>query len=138
MEEHYGDIHLHHGNYPGPATPGACDSSHNYFHGNQCGKTYTDDQPYDCHCNLCQPPYSLPYQAGPGGHLGGLTAMKPCGNPHCRCTDCTGNCHCGDTPVMAVPASTGSPLDMLFDWKYMMVFLGLVILAFYLLKKRRR
>lgn len=135
--EHYGDIHLHHGEYPGPAAPGACDSNVNYFHGNQCGQTYDADHPYDCHCNLCQPPYSLPYQAGPGGHLGGLTGIRPCGNPHCRCTDCDGNCKCGAKQAMVAPASAMSPLNMLFDWKYLAVFLALIALVYYLIKRRR-
>ena len=132
--EHYGDIHLHQTDYPGPVSPGTCDSTNNYFHGNQCGEATKNGHPYDCNCNLCQPPDSLPYQAGPGGHLGSLAGLKPCGNPYCRCTDCDGNCKCGANQALEQALEVEQGIDIL---NYFGIGLVVVFFIIWFLKKRR-
>jgi hypothetical protein len=143
MEENYGDIHLHHSDYPGPCAPGACDTTYNYYHGNQCAGGIKNGHPYDCHCNLCQPPYSLPYQSGPGGHMGSLSGLAPCGNPYCHCTDCDGNCKCGAMEAVAAEsvAVEKQPGFDLFDLLNLrnIVIVGLLIIAIvWFLRRRRR
>ena len=131
--EHYGDIHLHQADYPGCSDPSVCaGTTHNYYHGNQCSGAKGADHPYDCHCNLCQAPYSLPYQSGSGGHLGGLKAHKPCGFPHCKCTDCDGNCRC--SAVARAMMNRGNVLG--FDMKYIIIGVILGLLALMLLRRR--
>jgi hypothetical protein len=126
--EHYGDVHLHQADYPGCAQAGACaGNEHNYYHGNQA----KGEHPYDCHCNLCQQPYSLPYVSGPGGHLGGLKALKACGNPYCKCTDCDGNCRCGAKAMMMSPGG----IMRYFEMKYILTGIVLGLLAFMLFKR---
>ena len=102
--EGYGDVHLHHSDYSSEC-PKACGTKVNYEHANLCGSVpfgsavpgvqYRNGQEYDCGCNLCSAPYSVPYASGKGGHLGDMLQFKPCKNPYCRCPDCDGNCKCG-------------------------------------------
>jgi len=107
--EHYGDIHLHHSKYPNNECPQNCGNKVNYDHANLCGSTpygtsnppqegvaYKNGEAYDCGCNLCQSPWSVPYQTGPGGFMGDMLQYKPCKNPNCHCADCSGNCNCGN------------------------------------------
>ena len=97
--EHYGDIHLHHGDYP-QGCPKKCGENNHYEHGNMCGNKqkagvmYRNGHAYDCGCNLCSPTFSVPYADGPGGFLGDMLQFKPCHNPYCVCTDCSGDCKC--------------------------------------------
>lgn len=107
--ENYGDEHLHYSGYPGAKCPHKCGTAVNYEHANLCdsvpygtvnpGVQYRTGEAYDCGCNLCQSPYSVPYATGPGGHLGDMLQYKPCKNPYCRCTDCDGNCKCAGAVV---------------------------------------
>ena len=107
VKEGYGDTHLHHSMYPGGKCPHKCGSQVNYEHANLCdsvpygsaaqipGVQYRNGEAYDCGCNLCQSPYSVPYVTGPGGHMGDMLQYKPCKKPYCKCTDCDGeNCSC--------------------------------------------
>jgi hypothetical protein len=142
--EHYGDVHLHETDYPGCKQPGVCGAEQNYYHGNQCGgQGEKNGHPYDCHCNLCQAPYSLPYQSAPGGHLGDMGQVKPCGNPNCRCTDCDGNCKCGANSVGspgAGPEPEGNIISHLMGMiniKYVALLLVLAFLVYMYLKRRR-
>lgn len=132
--EHYGDPHLHHTGYPGAEYPHSCgDSSPHYAHGNMCaspdgqqvGVAYKNGHAYDCGCNLCQAPFSLPYHPGPGGHMGGMAQHKPCGRPYCRCADCDGNCSCGKEGF-------GGMSDNTMNW---LLLLGLLFAAYYFLNK---
>ena len=110
--EQYGDIHLHHSNYPNNECPQSCGNQINYEHANICnskpygtsnppqigqeeGVAYKNGHAYDCGCNLCQSPYSVPYATGPGGFMGDMLQYKPCSSPNCRCVGCSGDCKCG-------------------------------------------
>lgn len=143
--EHYGDVHLHESDYPSCTQPGVCGAEQNYYHGNQCGGGgEKNGHPYDCHCNLCQSPYSLPYQSAPGGHLGDMAQIKPCGNPNCRCTDCDGNCKCGGANAMMhyednsdSEETTLSSLTEMINFKYVALLLLLAFLVYMYFKRRR-
>lgn len=153
LRENYGDIHLHHADYPGAEHPSSCGSEYNYSHGNMCGSgtegasgAIKNGHAYDCHCNLCQPPYSLPYHPGPGGHLGGLQGMRPCGNPHCKCTDCDGRCKCGAMQAVVeqmnasgrfmAGAGMAGGLDVDNDWIRWLIILALVGAGIFMLLRR--
>ena len=124
--EHYGDIHLHQADYPGCAAPGACaGDEHNYYHGNDA----KPDHPYDCNCNLCQAPYSLPYESGAGGHLGAI--QRACTNPNCTCPNCDGNCKCGANKMTMLET-----VMQYFNLKYIVIGTLLGLLVFYLAKRR--
>lgn len=154
LRENYGDIHLHHAGYPGAEYPHSCGSGYNYEHGNLCGAdaagaegAVKNGHAYDCHCNLCQPPYSLPYHPGPGGHLGGLSGLKPCGNPYCKCTDCDGRCKCGAAALVEkmgvsgrVIAGAGVGGGLNLDTDGMLTYgslLVLVLIGLWLLMRKR-
>jgi len=137
--EHYGDVHLHQADYPSTVQPGQCDSSYNYYHGNQCtGGTggMKNGHPYDCHCGLCQSPYSTAYEVTPGGHLGGLRGIKPCGFPYCKCTDCSGSCKCTVQAQLKREYFEGSMGTM--DMKMICLGVGLGLIVLWLLRKRFR
>jgi hypothetical protein len=140
--EYYGDVHLHESEYPSGTHPGVCGAEQTY-HGNQCGGgAEKNGHPYDCHCNLCQAPYSLPYQSTPGGHLGDMAQVKPCNNPNCRCADCDGNCKCGgaNAPITQMAAEEKTLLSSLtgmINLKYVALLLILAFLAYMYYKRRR-
>ena len=113
--EHYGDVHLHHAKYPNNQGPQSCGTQINYEHANLCGSTpygtsnppqpgveYRNGHAYDCGCNLCQAPYSVPYATGPGGFMGDMLQYRACKHPYCKCTDCDGNCKCGASAAASI------------------------------------
>lgn len=140
--EHYGDIHLHHSAYPSGKCPGNCEEPNPHFdHGNMCGTSqqipgvpYRNGHAYDCGCNLCQAPYSVPYATGPGGFLGDMMQFKPCKNPYCRCADCDGNCKCNVKLMVPITEGFGGG-DV--NWTFLILLLGVgaAVYYFYFYKK---
>jgi hypothetical protein len=65
--------------------------------------------------------------------LGGLRIVKPCGFPHCRCTDCDGNCRCAKLAAMH---SQSLGMSQYFDLKYIVAGIVLGLLAFMLIRRR--
>lgn len=142
MKEGYGDPHLHHTGYPGSQYPHSCgDSSPHKAHGNMCtepenqvpGVAYKNGHAYDCSCNLCQAPWSLPYHPGPGGHMGGLQEHRPCGNAHCRCADCDGNCKCGAGNMVEGFNVGGQDMSMM----YFLMLLAIAFAVYYFVLRKK-
>lgn len=98
-----------------------------------------------CWCPTCQVPYSFPYEAPP----------KACGNPACKCGDCTGNCKClmeGMTGEIDLGLVSGNGngldayvmipginvhVDLYAVFKYLFIIFVLSYATIYLLKRAK-